>query len=121
MGTQAKDGRGYGSASVMSKMESVGICNCPQSEAGNRKAMACLPAIHYDNSSTCLWLLEIEYATLDTSLKQGCQQVFLPYFSICVEGGLTEAVSSLLSVDLLFYSSSCKCQVAAQPHIYHHQ
>lgn len=89
MGTQAKDGRGYGFVSVMSKMESVGIHNWPQSEAGNRKAMACPPAIHYDNSSTCLWLLEIEYAanaTLDTSLKQGCQHVFLPYFSVCVGG-----------------------------------
>lgn len=91
MGTQAKDGGGYVFVSVMSTLRwnvlvyATGL----ESEARNRRAMTCPPAIRYDSSSTCLCLLEIEYAanaTLDTSLKQGCQHVFLPYFSVCVGG-----------------------------------
>lgn len=88
MGTQANDGGGYGLVSVMPTLSSRGnvlvYATGLENEAGMRKAVTYPLAIHYDKSSTRLCLLKVEYAanaTLDTSLKQGCQHIFLPCFS----------------------------------------
>lgn len=92
MGIQAINGGGYGLVSLMSILSSRGnvlvYATDLESEAGKRKTITCPVVTHYDSRSfsTHLCLLEVEYAadaSLDTSLKQGCQHVFLPCFSVC--------------------------------------